>query len=210
MTALDLARELGHEALHLFQDRASGLRAVIALHDTSLGPAVGGTRMRLYPSLDEAATDALRLARGMTRKAAMAGLRCGGGKARDPGRPGARQDPGPAGSLRARRRLPRRPLLHRLRHGRDRGRPDLHARLHPHLGHTGAEGGLDTSDLAAMGTCASIEAVAERLGRSLEGLHVALQGLGQVGIRLARQLRQAGCRLTVADVDAPAWTGRGA
>ena len=210
MTALDLARELGHEALHLFQDRASGLRAVIALHDTSLGPAVGGTRMRLYPSLDEAATDALRLARGMTRKAAMAGLRCGGGKAvilADPA-----HDKTPA-LLEAYARAVD-SLGGRFYTGCDMGVTvdDLtFMRAYtPHLGHTGAEGGLDTSDLAAMGTCASIEAVAERLGRSLAGLHVALQGLGQVGIRLARQLHQAGCRLTVADVDAAAGGGGGA
>jgi leucine dehydrogenase len=201
VTALDLARDMGHEALHVFQDRASGLRAVIALHDTSLGPAVGGTRMRLYPSLDEAATDALRLARGMTRKAAMAGLHCGGGKAviaADPIR-----DKTPA-LLEAYARAVD-SLGGRFYTGCDMGVTvdDLTfmRAFTPHLGHTGAEGGLDTSDLAAMGTRASIAAVAERLGRGLNGLHVALQGLGQVGIRLARQLHQEGCRLTVADVD---------
>lgn len=203
MTALDVARELGHEALHVFQDRASGLSAVIALHDTSLGPAVGGTRMRVYSSLDEAATDALRLARGMTRKAAMAGLRCGGGKGvilADPA-----HDKTPA-LLEAYARAVD-SLGGRFYTGCDMGvtvddLTFMRAYTH-HLGHTGAEGGLDTSDLAAMGTYASIEAVAERLGLSLAGLHVALQGLGQVGIRLARQLRRAGVRLTVADVDAP-------
>src|SRR6185503_11794332 len=63
VTALDIAGQLGHEEVVLVQDAAVGLRAVIAIHDTSLGPAVGGTRMRNYPSLDDAATDALRLAR---------------------------------------------------------------------------------------------------------------------------------------------------
>ena len=81
MTPLALARELGHEEGVLVQNASAGLRAVIAIHDTTLGPAVGGTRMRLYPSLDEACRDALRLARAMTYKAALAGVPRGGGKA---------------------------------------------------------------------------------------------------------------------------------
>ena len=72
---------MGHEEVILVQDAAAGLRAVIALHDTTLGPAVGGTRMRVYPTLDEAMVDALRLARAMTYKAALAEMPRGGGKA---------------------------------------------------------------------------------------------------------------------------------
>ena len=60
-TAFDLACELGHERLIAVQDRQAGLTAFIALHDTTLGRAIGGTRMRTYPSLDAAAEDALRL-----------------------------------------------------------------------------------------------------------------------------------------------------
>ena len=59
MSALEVAREMGHEEVVLVRDQAAGLLAVIAIHDTTLGPAVGGTRMRRYPSLDEAAVDAL-------------------------------------------------------------------------------------------------------------------------------------------------------
>ena len=81
MTALDDADAGGFEEVHLQRDAVSGLRAVIAIHDTTLGPAVGGTRMRVYPSFDDAVVDALRLAKAMTYKAAMAGMSYGGGKA---------------------------------------------------------------------------------------------------------------------------------
>ena len=65
----------------MVNDRETGLQAFIALHDTTLGPAAGGTRMRVYPTLDAAAVDALRLARAMTAKAALCGVARGGGKA---------------------------------------------------------------------------------------------------------------------------------
>lgn len=89
MSALGLARELGHERVLIVQEPAVGLRAVIAIHDTTLGRAVGGTRMRTYASFDDAVEDALRLSHAMTSKAAFAGLRrlrsdsdrCGGGDA---------------------------------------------------------------------------------------------------------------------------------
>jgi len=201
VSALELAHKLGHEAAHYVHDRASGLRAVIALHDTTLGPAIGGTRMRLYPSLDEAAQDALRLARGMTYKAALAGMDCGGGKAVILGDP--ERDKTPA-LLEAYARAVD-ALGGRFYTGCDMGITvdDLvFMRAYTrHLGHTGAEGGLDTSDLAALGVFSSIEAVAGLLRSPLAGLQVAVQGLGQVGLRLARRLAQAGARLTVADVD---------
>lgn len=71
----------GHEQVVLCQDRASGLKAVIAIHSTALGPALGGTRFYPYASEEEAVADALNLARGMSYKNAMAGLDHGGGKA---------------------------------------------------------------------------------------------------------------------------------
>ncbi|HTD48720.1 MAG TPA: Glu/Leu/Phe/Val dehydrogenase dimerization domain-containing protein, partial [bacterium] len=69
-----------YENLFICQDRSVGLRAVIAIHDTTLGPATGGTRMWTYPSEMDAIEDALRLARGMTYKYAAAGVNLGGGK----------------------------------------------------------------------------------------------------------------------------------
>src|SRR2546430_10331011 len=70
-----------YENLFICQDRSVGLRAVIAIHDTTLGPATGGCRMWTYPSEDAAIEDAMRLARGMTYKYAAAGVNLGGGKA---------------------------------------------------------------------------------------------------------------------------------
>ena len=70
-----------HESVHIFEDRSSGLKAVIAVHSTHLGPAAGGTRFWHYADSQSAMTDALRLSRGMSYKNALAGLSAGGGKA---------------------------------------------------------------------------------------------------------------------------------
>ena len=80
MKLFDLIAEMGHEQLVLCNDNASGYRGIIAVHSTTLGPALGGTRFWNYATDEEAIVDALRLARGMTYKNAMAGLNLGGGK----------------------------------------------------------------------------------------------------------------------------------
>jgi leucine dehydrogenase len=201
VSAVELASELGHEELLFLQDRASGLTVAVAIHDTSLGPAVGGTRMRLYPSPDDAAVDALRLARAMTYKAALAGVDRGGGKAviiGDPSRDKSRA------LLAAYARL-----LDRLG-GRFHTGPDMGidardvtvlARLTKYVSHVPRGATVDTADLTAIGVLESIRAASHVLGRDLGSLHVAVQGLGQVGARLARLLHAQGVRLTVADVD---------
>jgi leucine dehydrogenase len=201
MSALEVAREMGHEEVHYVRDEAAGLLAIIAIHDTTLGPAAGGTRMRLYPSLDEAAVDALRLARAMTYKAAMAGVARGGGKAvivGDPARDKSR--PLLAAYARAVDRLGG-----RFTTGGDMGIDArdvaVLSRLTRHASNTAPDAKVQTSELAALGVFASIRAVARRLGRDLAGLHVAVQGLGQLGYRLAEMLAKAGAQLTVADVD---------
>jgi leucine dehydrogenase len=201
VTALDFADASGHEEVHLVRDAASGLRAVIAVHDTTLGPAVGGTRMRLYPSFDDAVVDALRLARAMTYKAALAEMPYGGGKAvifGDPGRDKSRS------LLAAYARAVDR-LGGRFQTGCDMG-IDLRdvavmARLTKHVGHTPTGARHDTAALAALGVFAGIGAAAQALGREMASLHVALQGVGEVGMRLARFLAEAGARLTVGDVN---------
>ena len=71
----------GHEEVVFFADPSCSLKAIIAIHDTTLGPALGGTRMWPYSSMEEAVTDVLRLSKGMTYKAAVSGLNLGGGKA---------------------------------------------------------------------------------------------------------------------------------
>jgi leucine dehydrogenase len=201
MTALDFADAAGHEEVHLVRDASSGLRAVIAVHDTTLGPAVGGTRMRLYPSFDDAVLDALRLARAMTYKAALAEMPYGGGKAvifGDPARDKSR--PLLAAYAKAVDRLGG-----RFETGCDMG-IDLRdvavmGRMTKYVGHTPAGSRHDTAALAALGVFAGIEAAALALGREMKALHVALQGVGQVGMRLARFLAESGARLTVSDVD---------
>ena len=72
---------MGHEQVIFCNDKATGLKAIIAIHDTTLGPALGGTRMWNYSSEEEALQDVLRLSRGMTFKASISGLNLGGGKA---------------------------------------------------------------------------------------------------------------------------------
>ena len=201
MTALEMAREMGHEEVILVQDAASGLRAVIALHDTTLGPAVGGTRMRVYPTLDEAMVDALRLARAMTYKAALAEMPRGGGKAVILGDPARDKTRALLGAYA--RAVDR--LGGRFQSGADMGIDArdvaVMSRITRHVSHTPSGARVDTAELAALGVLASIRAAAAEGQRTLDGLHVALQGLGQVGYRLARLLRKAGARLTVADVD---------
>jgi leucine dehydrogenase len=201
MNAFDAAHEMGHEQVILVQDRAAGLVAVIAIHDTTLGRAVGGTRMRPYASVDAAVQDALRLSRAMTYKAALAGVPFGGGKAVILGDPG--RDKSRALLVAYARALDQ--LSGRFHTGCDMGIDGrdvaVLARLTKHASHTPADSALQTAGLAALGVFASIRAVARRLERELLGFHVAVQGLGQLGYRLAELLTQSGARLTVADVD---------
>jgi leucine dehydrogenase len=199
-SALSLAEQWGHEEVVALRDAASGLRAVIAIHDTTLGPAAGGTRMRVYPSLDEAAVDALRLSRAMTFKAAMAELPWGGGKAvilGDPARDKTRA------LLVAYAQAVER-MGGRFTTGADMGIDGRDVavlrRVTRHASHT-PEGGVDVGDLTALGVRAGLRTVASRLGRPLGELSVCVQGLGQIGLRLARLLAQEGCRLSASDVD---------
>jgi len=201
MSALDHAAEWGHEELLVHHDRDSGLRCVIAIHDTTLGTAAGGTRMRTYPSLDEAATDALRLARAMTYKSAMAEMPFGGGKAvilGDPARDKTR-------ALLAAYARVIDSMGGRFNTGCDMGMDErdmaVLSRMTRHVQHAPAGQRLDTADLAALGVFESIRAAASVLGRGMDGLRVAVQGLGNVGFQLARRLSAAGARLVVADVD---------
>lgn len=80
-SVFDLVQQMGHEQVVFCHDPYSGLNAIIAIHDTTLGPALGGTRLWNYDSHQDAVVDALRLSRGMTYKAAISGLNLGGGKA---------------------------------------------------------------------------------------------------------------------------------
>ena len=186
-------------------DPASGLKAIIAIHSTALGPALGGVRFYPYASEEDALRDVLRLAKGMSYKAAAAGLDLGGGKAVILG------DPKRAKSealLRAYGRFVE-SLGGRYvtaedvgTNARDMDIIGLETRFV--TGKSPESGGAgDPSAMTARGVYTGMLAVAEELWQraDLAGRHVVVQGVGKVGYHLCALLHQAGARLTVADVD---------
>lgn len=189
------------EALHLAQDPVTGLLAVIAIHDTRLGPALGGCRYLAYPNEESAIRDAIRLAQGMSYKAALAGLEQGGGKAviMRPAHVDNRAALFEAfgrmiESLGGR-------YITAVDSGTSSADMDCIAQQTRHVTSTSSAG--DPSPHTAMGVFAGIRASARaRLGSDdLEGLRVAIQGLGNVGFALAEQLVAAGAELLVSDLD---------
>jgi glutamate dehydrogenase/leucine dehydrogenase len=199
--------EHGHEQVVFVSDASVGLRAVIAVHSTALGPSLGGIRFWHYASEDDAVRDVLRLSEAMTLKAAAAGLHQGGGKAvvlwDDPD--AAR----PPDFLRALGRA-----IHELG-GRYLAAEDVGATtsdmdgiatVTPWVtGVSEADGGSgDPSPVTAYGVqCAMRASARERWGDpSLRDRRIVVQGAGHVGSRLARLLVDAGASVAVADVDA--------
>ncbi len=192
-----------HEEIRFFHHRRSGLKAIVALHDTTLGPAIGGCRMWPYGSDAEALADVLRLSRGMTYKTAMAGLPFGGGKSVIIGDPGRDKSPelwhafGRAVET----------FAGRYYTGEDVGTSpadmDLAGGVTRYVLGRSRGGSGDPSPMTARGVLAGIRvAVRHRLGReSLAGVTVAIQGLGHVGMSLAELLAAEGVRLVVADLD---------
>ncbi|MCH4562881.1 MULTISPECIES: Glu/Leu/Phe/Val family dehydrogenase [Halomonas] len=199
-----------HRQVVFGSDEASGLRAIIAIHDTHRGPALGGLRIYPYASEAEALTDVLRLSRGMTYKSALADLPLGGGKAviiADP-----RTDKTP-GLLRAMGRFVDSlggAYITAEDSGSSEADMQIIAETTAHvcgLRRDGIESG-DPSPFTAWGVfCALRSAVRHGLGRrDLEGLRVAIQGVGHVGEHLARHLHAAGARLVLTDVNRGALT----
>lgn len=199
----------GHEELATYIDRETGLRAMIALHDTTLGPGLGGTRMWRYESSAAALLDVLRLSEGMTYKAAVAGLPLGGAKAVILADGGEERDPElRAERLRAYGRIVE-SLGGRYITAEDVGTSPADMRqirtATQHVAGTPREeGGCgDPSPTTAFGVVRGMQALAEDvLGRpSLEGVRVAVQGLGHVGMSLVEQLlRDHGAVVAAADV----------
>lgn len=202
MQSFDIIAEMGHEQVVFCHDKASGYRGIIAIHDTTLGPALGGTRFWNYASSEEAFIDALRLSRGMTYKNAVAGLNLGGGKS----------------VIIGDNRTPHREMLFRA-HGRfvdslggryvtaeDVGTTvedmDFVHMETTHVAGIGSRSG-DPSSVTARGVFRAIQASAYQKwgGKDLAGRTVAIQGLGNVGFHLARELHAAGARLVVTDID---------
>jgi glutamate dehydrogenase/leucine dehydrogenase len=195
----------GHEQVVWCRHRPSGLRAVIALHSTALGPGLGGVRFKPYASDDEALRDVLRLSHGMTYKNAAAGLDLGGGKAVIIGDP---KELRTEALFRAYGRFVD-GLAGRYLTAEDVGTTieDMAVirRETPYVTGTATElgGSGDPSPATAVGVHHAMGAVAERLWGSddLGGRHVVISGIGKVGGALAGHLAQAGARLTIADVD---------
>jgi valine dehydrogenase (NAD+) len=198
-----------HEQVVLCHDRDSGLKAVIAIHSTALGPALGGTRFHPYASEEEAVQDALNLARGMSYKNALAGLDLGGGKAVIIGDPAPRAEGGDKSEalLRAYGRFVQ-SLGGRYVTACDVGTyvadMDVIARECDYVtGRSPENGGAgDSSVLTAFGVFQGMRASAQhRWGTpSLEGRRVGVAGIGKVGHYLVRHLVEEGARVVVTDV----------
>jgi leucine dehydrogenase len=202
MKLFDTIADMGHEQLVLCQDTASGYRGIVAIHSTVLGPALGGTRFWNYANDDEAIVDALRLARGMTYKNAVAGLNLGGGKS----------------VIIGDNKTADREMIFRA-HGRfveslggryitaeDVGTSTadmdyVHMETDYVAGLAGRSG--DPSPVTAHGVFRAIQASAkERWGSDeLSTKTIALQGCGHVGYYLAKELHEAGAKLVVSDID---------
>ncbi len=203
MRLFDTIASMGHEQLVVCQDAAAGYRGIIAVHSTVLGPALGGTRFWNYASDDDAIIDALRLARGMTYKNAVAGLNLGGGKS----------------VIIGNNKTADREMIFRS-HGRfvetlggryitaeDVGTSTadmdfVHMETNYVSGLAGRSG--DPSPVTAHGVFRAIQASSkERWGADdLSGKTVAIQGCGHVGYYLAKELHEVGAKLIVTDIDA--------
>jgi leucine dehydrogenase len=202
MEIFDLIQDGGHEQVVFCSEPSCGYRGIIAIHNTTLGPALGGTRFWNYESDVEATIDALRLAKGMTYKAAVAGLNLGGGKS----------------VIIGDRRTTRREMIFRA-HGRFveslKGRyitaedvgtsvddmEFVHMETEHVTGRAGTSG--DPSPVTAYGTYRGIKAAAkEKFGDdSLRGKTISVQGLGHVGYHLCNHLVLEGANLIVTDID---------
>jgi leucine dehydrogenase len=203
MKLFDTIAAMGHEQLVLCNDTSAGYRGIIAIHSTTLGPALGGTRFWNYASDEEAIVDALRLARGMTYKNAVAGLNLGGGKS----------------VIIGNNKTTDREMIFRA-HGRfveslggryitaeDVGTSTadmdyVHMETKNVTGLAGRSG--DPSPVTAHGVFRAIQASAkERWGSDdLSGRTISVQGAGHVGYFLSKELHEAGAKLVVTDIDA--------
>jgi leucine dehydrogenase len=202
MNILEQMTAHDHEQVIAFQNNAVGLRGFLAIHDTTCGPALGGVRIWKYSSEDEALADALRLSRGMTYKAAISELPCGGGKCVIL----LRDDLKRAEAFEAYGQLVE--SLHgRFFTGRDVGITDEDlqaiARTTKYVAKEPDPALGDVSEHTAIGVWHGMRACLEfaELLHSAKKTRVAIQGVGSVGMILARLLRREGMELVVADVD---------
>lgn len=202
MAFFELADFDDHEQVVFCSDKASGLKAIIAVHDTTLGPAVGGCRLWDYASDEEALVDALRLSKGMTYKNAMAGLKMGGGKS---------VIIGDAKSIKSDALFKAFGVALNQLNGRYLSAEDVNIStsdiaivntVTPFV--TGTEGKSgNPGPFTALGTFLGIKAcIKHKFNRDeLNGLKVAVQGLGSVGYSLCQHLHNAGAKLIVTDIN---------
>ncbi|MBI2346201.1 MAG: Glu/Leu/Phe/Val dehydrogenase [Deltaproteobacteria bacterium] len=206
MNILAAMEEFDHEELIFFQDKDVGLKAIVAIHNTVLGPALGGTRMRPYASEEEALKDVLRLSRGMTYKAAAAGLNLGGGKAviiGDPKKDKSQTLFSVYGKF-------LNTLGGRYITAEDSGTDVndieyMFTETDYVVGIETSHGGSgDPSPFTALGVFQGIQACCSRVyGKDgVRGKTVVVQGVGNVGGKLARLLVGAGAKVVISDVDA--------
>lgn len=207
MTLFDSPAFEGHEGVHAFSDEASGLKCIIAVHSTARGPAAGGCRMWPYASAEDALTDALKLSRAMSYKNAMADLELGGGKSVIIG--DSRTQKTPALFEAFGRAV--QDVGGKYWTAEDVGvsvADLMHARKHTYYvagleGHAAASG--DPSPVTAEGVFRGVRLCVKRaLKRDLDGVRVAIQGVGHVGAYLAEKLHAAGARLILTDVNTEA------
>ena len=204
MNVFDRLQADGYEQVVFCHDQRSGLRAIVAIHSTRLGPALGGTRFQPYPTEEEAMEDVLRLAKAMTFKAAAAGLDLGGGKAVILGDPNRDKT---EALMRAYGRFVN-SLGGRYVTAEDVGttEADMNLIRRETTRVTGVSvelgGSGDPSSATAYGVLWAMKAVGARLwgSTSLEGRHVVVAGVGKVGSDLAGRLVEEHARVTVADV----------
>lgn len=196
--------KMNHEQVVFCHDEPTGLKAIIAIHNTVLGPALGGTRMWNYISDEEAVTDVLRLSRGMTFKAAISGLNIGGGKA---------VIIGDTKKLKSEAFLRRFGRFIESLGGRYITAEDVNMNtrdmeyISMETNHvTGLSetlgGGGDPSPVTAFGTYMGMKAAAKKVygSDSLAGKKIALQGVGQVGTHLLALLLKEGAQIFVTDI----------
>jgi leucine dehydrogenase len=196
--------EYRYEQLVFCHDQATGLRAIIAIHDTTLGPALGGCRMYPYVSEDEAIVDVLRLARGMTYKAAASGLNLGGGKSVIIGDPeGDKSEELFRSFGRYLETLGGRYIVAEDVGTSTEDMEYIRIETSHVVGVDVTHGGSgDPSPFTALGVLQGMKACAEEVfgSPSLEGRTVAVQGLGHVGWHLCEMLHKEGAGLFVTDL----------
>ena len=197
-TSLNLISEYNHERVLFVNNDKAGLHAIIAVHNTNLGPAVGGCRLYPYEKLDDALFDVLRLSRGMSHKNAAAGLPCGGAKGVIMASPAQKSEAlfeafGEAVEMLGGKYYTAEDV--------NTTTDDMNQVMHKTQYVVGRENvSGDPSPFTAYGTFCGIKAIAKQLNGTddLHGVKIALQGLGHVGIDLCHQLYEAGADLIVA------------